>query len=169
MILTHAHFDHACGIGALKGPGTKVIAQAGFPSELRRQHANVVPFRSFTGSGAGFGSGDADAVPAEITVDQLIAGDTTVSIGGTDFVLYPTAGGETSDALMVYLPASGVLFAGDVMMPYLGAPFFAEGSPQGLLDTLALIADIGPRLLVHGHTTLTSSSPWTPSPACSPR
>jgi hypothetical protein len=56
---------------------------------------------------------------------------------------------------MVYLPASGVLFTGDVMMPYLGAPFFAEGSPAGLLDALALIAEIGPRQLVHGHTLLT--------------
>jgi glyoxylase-like metal-dependent hydrolase (beta-lactamase superfamily II) len=154
VILTHAHFDHAGGIGVLTGPGTQVIAQAGFPSELQRQHAQVVPFRYFTGSGAGFG-GDADAMPAEIPVDQLIADQTTVAIGGTDFVLYPTTGGETSDALMVYLPASGVLFTGDVLMPYLGAPFFAEGSPDGMLDTLALIAEISPRMLVHGHTTLT--------------
>jgi glyoxylase-like metal-dependent hydrolase (beta-lactamase superfamily II) len=155
VILTHAHFDHAGGIRALTGPGTQVIAQAGFPSELRRQHANRLPFRYFTGSGAGFGSGDAGAVPAEITVDQLIAGQTTVAIGGTEFVLYPTTGGETSDALMIYLPASGVLFTGDVMMPYLGAPFFAEGSPDGMLDTLALIAEISPRMLVQGHTPLT--------------
>lgn len=155
VILTHAHFDHAGGIGALAGPGTQVIAQAGFPSELQRQHANVFPFRYFTGSGAGFGSGGAGAVPAEITVDRLITGETQVSIGGTNFVLYPTTGGETSDALLVYLPASGVLFTGDVMMPYLGAPFFAEGSPEGLLDALRLIAEINPRMLVHGHTTLT--------------
>ena len=155
MILTHAHYDHAGGIGALTGPGTQVIAQAGFPSELRRQHENRLPFRYFLGRGAGFGSGDPDATPADITVNQPITGETKIAIGGTDFVLYPTTGGETGDALMVYLPASGVLFAGDVLMPYLGAPFFAEGSPDGMLDTLALIAEINPRMLVHGHTTLT--------------
>jgi glyoxylase-like metal-dependent hydrolase (beta-lactamase superfamily II) len=155
VILTHAHFDHAGGISALTGPGTQVVAQAGFPSELRRQHANVFPFRYFTGAGAGFGAADAEVRPAEIAVDQLITSITSVPVGGTEFVLYPTTGGETADALMVYLPASGVLFTGDVMMPYLGAPFFAEGSPEGLLDTLALIAELNPRMLVHGHTLLT--------------
>jgi glyoxylase-like metal-dependent hydrolase (beta-lactamase superfamily II) len=154
VILTHAHFDHAGGISALTGAGTQVIAQAGFPAELRRQHANVLPFRYFTGAGAGFGAGEAEVTPAEIAVDQLVADTTSVCIGGTEFVLYPTTGGETSDALMVYLPATGVLFAGDVMMPYLGAPFFAEGSPDGVLGTLALIAGLQPRLLVHGHTPL---------------
>ncbi len=155
VILTHAHFDHAGGIGALASAGTQLIAQAGFASELRRQHGNAMPFGYFTGVDAGFGGADAPAPPADIAVGQLIAETTSVSIGGTDIVLYPTTGGETSDALMVYLPASGVLFAGDVMMPYLGAPFFAEGSPDGLLDALRLIAELNPRLLVHGHTTLT--------------
>jgi glyoxylase-like metal-dependent hydrolase (beta-lactamase superfamily II) len=155
VILTHAHFDHAGGISAVAGPATEVIAQASFPAELQRQHAHAFPFRYFTGDGAGFGGKQAQIRPAEITVDQLIAERTSVSIGGTEFVLYPATGGETGDALMVYLPASGVLFTGDVMMPYLGAPFFAEGSPAGLLDALALIAEIGPRQLVHGHTLLT--------------
>ena len=69
-------------------------------------------------------------------------------------VLYPTAGGETGDALMVYLPASGLLFTGDVMMPYLGAPFFAEGSAEGLLETLRFIGDLRPRALIQGHPPL---------------
>lgn len=155
VILTHAHFDHAGGISAVAGPATKVIAQAGFPAELQRQHDHVFPFRYFTGDGAGFGGDQPDVKPAKITPDQLIGERTSLSIGGTEFVLYPTTGGETGDALMAYLPDSGVLFTGDVMMPYVGAPFFAEGSPAGLLETLALIAEIGPRQLVQGHTVLT--------------
>jgi glyoxylase-like metal-dependent hydrolase (beta-lactamase superfamily II) len=155
LILTHAHFDHAGGIGALIGPTTQVIAQAGFADELQRQHENVFPFRYFTGNGAGFGTGDGHPAPDSISVDRPVADVTTVSVGGTEFVLYPTTGGETSDALMVYLPASGVLFTGDVMMPYTGAPFFAEGSPDGMLDALRLIAGLNPRVLVHGHPVLT--------------
>jgi glyoxylase-like metal-dependent hydrolase (beta-lactamase superfamily II) len=155
VLLTHAHFDHVGGIGALAGPETRVVAQAGFAAELRRQRTHVFPFRYFTGNGAGFGGDDAHSAADAITVDQSIRDVTSLSVGGTQFVLYPTTGGETSDALMVYLPASGVLFTGDVMMPYLGAPFFAEGSPDGLLDVLRLISELNPRVLVHGHPVLT--------------
>jgi glyoxylase-like metal-dependent hydrolase (beta-lactamase superfamily II) len=153
VILTHAHFDHAGGGAALLRPGVRVIVQAGFPAELERQHANFVPFRNFTGHGGAFGASEA-AEPTAIVADQLIAEPTSVSIGGTDLVLYPTTGGETGDALMIYLPASGVLFTGDVMMPYLGAPSFAEGSPDGMLETLRFIVGLGPRVLVQGHTVL---------------
>jgi hypothetical protein len=41
------------------------------------------------------------------------------------------------------------------MMPYVGAPFLPEGSPEGLLETIQLIRSLEPRLLVHGHTPLT--------------
>jgi glyoxylase-like metal-dependent hydrolase (beta-lactamase superfamily II) len=147
LILTHAHFDHAGGVGAFSDGSPQVIAQAGFLAELQRQRANTFPYRYFTGDVAG---DDTD-----VTVDRLVADITSVSVGGTEFVLCPTTGGETADALMVHLPASGVLFTGDVMMPYLGAPFFAEGSPDGLLETLAEIAELRPRLIVHGHSPLT--------------
>ena len=89
--------------------------------------------------------------------DRLISERTSLVVGDTEFVLIPVRGGETPDALMVYLPASRVLFAGDVLMPYLGVPFFAEGSPEGLLDTLRHIRELAPRQLIEGHTTLTEN------------
>ncbi len=149
LILTHAHFDHIGGTAALRGPDTQVIASAGFPAEAERQRNWRIPFRNFTGTGA---------TPAsDVKPDRLISEQTSVVIGDTEFVLIPVRGGETPDALMVHLPASGLLFTGDVMMPYLGAPFTAEGSPEGLLETLRYIRELAPRQLIQGHTTLTQN------------
>jgi hypothetical protein len=92
-----------------------------------------------------------------VKADRLISERTSLVIGGTEFVLIPVRGGETPDALMVYLPASGLLFTGDVLMPYLGVPFTGEGSPEGLLETLRYIRELAPRRLLGGHTTLTEN------------
>jgi glyoxylase-like metal-dependent hydrolase (beta-lactamase superfamily II) len=149
LIITHAHFDHVGGTAALRGPGTQVIAQAGFPAEQgqQRQHSSLA-YRYYVGTVPS---------PPVITPDLLIGEPTPLTIGGTELVLYPTRGGETPDALMVYLPASGLLFTGDVMMPYVGSPFAAEGSPEGLLGTLRFIRDLRPRALVQGHAPLTDT------------
>jgi glyoxylase-like metal-dependent hydrolase (beta-lactamase superfamily II) len=148
LILTHAHFDHVGGSAALRGPLTQVIAAAGFPAEAERQRRWSVP-RYLTGTDAGPAS--------DVKPDRLISEQTSVVVGDTEFVLIPVRGGETTGALMVYLPASGLLFTGDVLMPYLGVPFTAEGSPEGMLETLRYIRELAPRQLIEGHTTLTDN------------
>jgi glyoxylase-like metal-dependent hydrolase (beta-lactamase superfamily II) len=147
LILTHAHWDHVGGADALRGPATRVIAQAGFPAGLNREQDGRPPFRYF--------AGEAGEAQLAITPDLLISEPTPLTVGGTDLVLHPSPSGETGDALLVHLPATGVLFAGDVLMPYLGQPFTDEGSPEGLLEALALIDRLQPRLLIHGHPPLT--------------
>ena len=147
VIVTHAHWDHIGGLSAFLEPDTQVIAHAGFAEELRIVNETGVPFRTF------FGPDGKQAF--ELRPDRLVRETETLVLGGTEFSLYPVHGGETSDALLVHLPASGVLFTGDVLMPFLGAPFLPEGSAEGLFETLELIQRLAPRLLVHGHTPLT--------------
>lgn len=149
LILTHAHFDHVGGAAAVRGPDTQVIASSGFAAEAERQRHWSLPFRHLIGTGA---SPDLDVKP-----DRLINERTSHIVGDTEFVLIPVTGGETPDALMVHLPAAGLLFAGDVMMPYLGVPFTDEGSPEGLLEALRYIRELAPRELIAGHTTLTDN------------
>ena len=149
LILTLAHLDHVGGSDAVRGPDTQVIASAGFPAEAGRLRRWKLPFRYFTGSGTS---------PAfDVQPDRLIGERTSLVIGDTEFVLIPVRGGERPDALMVHLPASGLLFTGDVLMPYLGVPLTAEGSPEGLLETLRYIRELAPGQLIQGHTTLTGN------------
>src|SRR5262245_16377244 len=148
VILTHAHWDHIGGLGALLESNPQVIAQAAFPDELRIVNGTGVPFQYFFGSAAR--GRRYDARP-----NHLVREPETLTAGGTRFVLYPARGGETAYALLIHMPDWGVLFVGDAFMPYLGAPFVAEGSAEGLFETIALIRTLQPGLLVHGHPPLT--------------
>lgn len=129
--------------------GTQVVAQAAFPDELARQAVSPPSFPSLLPDGQ-------DRRP-HVVPDRLGEQPETLTAGGRSFTLIPIAGGETSDGLLVQLPDEGVVFTGDMCMPYLGAPFFAEGSAEGLFDALRTVRDLRPRLLIHGHPPLTEN------------
>lgn len=147
VILTHGHWDHAGGLAAVREPGSTVIAQAGFPAELARSRAYAPPFHYFFGS---------QPPVLDVRPDRLVASRETLVDGDLDLELIPVHGGETDDALFIHDRKHDLLFVGDAFMPYLGAPFVAEGSPQGYLDAIATVLQIRPRRLIHGHPPLTT-------------
>ncbi len=56
---------------------------------------------------------DKGSFKPDITIDRR----TELKIGGTRIELIPVRGGETHDAMFIYLPDEGVLFVGDFIMP----------------------------------------------------
>jgi len=152
VFITHAHWDHVGGHSYFRGlnPRPKFYGRGNYQEEFEREfNAPDVFAKQFFGER--FNPEDVVSYKPDIPVDNR----TDLNIGGSKVELIPVRGGETHDALLVYLPDEKVMFMGDVIMPYLGAPFAEEGDLQGLLDAIDVVVSRNPQYLLHGHEPLT--------------
>ena len=152
VLITHAHWDHVGGQRYFRSlnPAPRFVGRGNYADELAQDaQADLAGLRHFFGNG--FRMEDVLSYRPDVAVDR----PTELTIGGTRLELLPTRGGETSDAMLIRMPEQGVLFVGDILMPYFGAPFAEEGSPEGMLAAIEQVSALKPRLLLHGHEPLT--------------
>lgn len=152
VFITHAHWDHVGGHGYLRqlDPAPRFVGRGNYADELRiESRADPATMRRFFGEK--FSMSDVTSYQPDVPIDQ----DTEMVVGDTRFALLPVRGGETSDALLIHMPQHGVLFVGDILMPYVGAPFVEEGSVDGMLAGIDQVIALRPRVLLHGHEPLT--------------
>ena len=152
VLVTHAHWDHIGGHKYFRSlnPRPKFYARGNYSDEIALETGAPNPFyKRFFGSR--FNLDDIRDFKPEVAIE----GRTEIKIGGTKIEFIPVQGGETRDALLINLPDARVMFVGDFIMPYLGAPFVEEGNLSGLLDAIDIVAQSNPRYLLHGHEPLT--------------
>jgi glyoxylase-like metal-dependent hydrolase (beta-lactamase superfamily II) len=152
VLVTHAHWDHVGGHRYFRtiAPEVRFMGRSNYQDELRLvAGAELSTLRRFFGNT--FSLDDVLDYKPDVSIDRR----TDIDVGGTRFTLLPTSGGETEDAMLIHMPGEGVLFTGDILMPYFGAPFVEEGSPQGLLHAIEQVSALRPRHLLHGHEPLT--------------
>ena len=152
VFITHSHWDHVGGHKYFRAlnPRLQFYARDNYGEEIARSAATPGVFnKPFFGER--FSIDDVLNFKPDLTIDRR----TELKIGGTRIELIPVQGGETHDAMLIHLPDQGVMFVGDFIMPYLGAPFVQEGDLQGLLDAIDIVVQRNPRYLLHGHEPLT--------------
>jgi glyoxylase-like metal-dependent hydrolase (beta-lactamase superfamily II) len=152
VFITHAHWDHVGGHSYFRSLNShpKFYGRGNYQEEFERQFNGPEVFASQF-FGERFKAEDFRSYKPDIAIDNR----TDLDIGGSKFELIPAHGGETHDAMLIYLPDEKVMFMGDVIMPYLGAPFDEDGDLQGLLDAIDMVVSRNPQHLLHGHEPLT--------------
>ena len=168
ILLTQGHFDHVGGVDCLREEGTDVIAQANF-ARWRADNERLETFRSRNAAFAWI-----EAILAAITYAESVGAQAhaqarpeptvtferrlDLTIGGRDLVLFSVPGGETTDALIIWLPDARTAFTGNLFGPLFGhVPNLVTIRGDRYRDALAYVAsladllDLHPERLITGH------------------
>lgn len=152
LILTHMHPDHSLGAAAFAGPGSKggatVVGHHKLPRALAARGAHyIAALREAIGDAAN----DTEVIEPSLLVEDRLSLD----LGGRvlELTAWPTA--HTDNDLTVYDPASGTLFAGDLL--FLERVPAIDGSLKGWLAAMEGLRAIPAERVVPGHGPV---SPW---------
>ena len=149
LLLTTTHFHPEHAFGSQVFTGATYICNAGQTEEMAAKGPEYIEMFS------GFGPGLAELL-AEV---ELVAPDVSytgprvdLDLGGVVAELHVIGPAHTRGDLVVFLPGSGVLFAGDLVEDRF-LPIFPDPDANGLLWLAALdrLEALGPRVVVGGH------------------
>jgi alkyl sulfatase BDS1-like metallo-beta-lactamase superfamily hydrolase len=160
IVLTQAHPDHYGGVPALREAQTQVIAGQGFVETWRYFH-ELGPYlgrRSRKLWGGTVKRAANPQPPPQVVPDLLVDRRHAFEQGGRRFELIATPGGESLDAIVVWLPQERVLFSGNLFGPVFRAvPNLSTirgdkpRSVQRYLTSLDTARQLSAELLVTGH------------------
>lgn len=168
IVVTQGHADHWGGVNTLRDADTQVVMHRNY-RYWRDDNTLLMGYRVPKTSFAFQKFFDAvlehfkTIDPATIdfsfpepttTFDQRH----TLTVGGRTFELAWTPGGETTDALVVWLPEDRILFTGNLFGPLFGhVPNLMTirgdryRDPILYIESLNTVLDYGPRRLITGH------------------
>ena len=160
IALTHWHWDHSFGAGALDVPviageatAAGVAVQAGYAWDATSLRQRVADGRELAFSLPHLLAEytEAERTALEIVVPgETFTGSREVDLGGTVVHLVEVGGDHAADSVVVWEPADRVLFTGDALYqclwgdpPYLTVP--------GMRGLLARLAAFDPAFVLEGH------------------
>ncbi|MBR1559409.1 MAG: MBL fold metallo-hydrolase [Clostridia bacterium] len=140
MLLTHGHFDHILGAGAL-------TEATGAPLYVAEADAEMLNDPALNGLESLIGGSD---MPGPRLAARVY--DEEVSVAGMAFEVIPTPG-HSKGSVCLYLPDEGVLFSGDTLFRAgFGRMDLYGGSPMQMRDSLKRLFTLPPETRVYpGH------------------
>jgi glyoxylase-like metal-dependent hydrolase (beta-lactamase superfamily II) len=168
IILTQSHTDHIGGVDAFREPGTELIAQANIDAcqaDDARIHGfrirRSLPFFADVMGQPEFVRGDEAAIPPmpkPATADIAFDDHYCFECGGRVVELISVPGGETTDALVVWLPEDRVALVGNLFSALFGHfpnLMTVRGdrmrSALGFVGSVQRVIDLAPETLLLGH------------------
>jgi glyoxylase-like metal-dependent hydrolase (beta-lactamase superfamily II) len=160
IILTQAHPDHYGGVPAVRERETRIIAERRFVDTWRYFH-ELGPYlaRRSAKLWAGTIKRAANAPrPPEVVPDIAVDRRCEFELGGRQFEVISTPGGETLDCLTVWMPKERIAFTGNLFGPvFLAVPNLVTvrgDKPrlvQRYLPSLDTVRKLGAEILITGH------------------
>ena len=168
IILTQGHPDHLGGVDAFREPATRIVTHANFRTfrddferlQAFRQRNSAFAFaEKLQALFARLGKARHELPPQSRPEPTLTFTDELeLGIGGRRLTLISTPGGETTDALVVWLPESRTLLSGNVLGPLFGhVPNLVTVRGDRYRDALDYVASVDriralrPARIVTGH------------------
>jgi glyoxylase-like metal-dependent hydrolase (beta-lactamase superfamily II) len=163
IVLTQSHLNQYGAVEVFKAPGTKLVAHKNhlegraYADALRAYYGRRSMKLWGSISGASAPVQPPPNIPPDIPVEERFA----FEVGGRRFEAIWTPGGETRDALVVWLPDEKIVIVGNLFGPIFGHQpnlnTIRGDKPRWALqyiESAKLVRDLGAELLLTGHEAI---------------
>ena len=152
VVVTHYHADHVYGLQAFQALGATITAHRSGQAYLHSDTAKL-RLQASREEMAPWIDDRTRLVPA----DRWIDGPERFTLGGVEFLLQPVGPAHTAEDLVVFLPGSRVLFAGDIV--FRGrVPFVGQADSGRWVEALDKLVGFDAALIVPGHGPVSASA-----------
>ncbi|WP_407069693.1 MBL fold metallo-hydrolase [Leptothrix ochracea] len=151
VIVTHYHADHVYGLQAFRALGAKIVAHSAAREYLQSDTARLRMEASRLELFPWIDESTQLQDPDQWLEDQ----PWHLKIGSTELVIKHVGPAHTPEDLVVYMPAAGVLFAGDLV--FRGrVPFVGQANSRRWIDALDKLLAFDARIVVPGHGAIST-------------
>jgi len=146
VIVTHYHADHIYGLQVFKAAGATLLAHVAARLYLNSETAQQ-RLQASRKELAPWIDEKTQLMPADRWLD---ADETRLQVGSVEIVIRHVGPAHTPEDLVVFVPQTGVLFAGDLF--FRGrVPFVGQADSRLWIKSLDRMIDFKPGLVIPGH------------------